>query len=475
MIPIDCRRVVPALVLFLLQATTARADILQEMEDQVRRLVERASPAVYLVEAEPDPAKFKINMPANPAYRYVRRGSAFAWSTDGFLITSNSVVADSARIHLVKPDRTRVEAELVASDPETDVALLKVSIGRLPRVLSLREDPPAKPGSFALVIGPEAVPLRVGPSWVSHTDYRLPGYRDPLIVINAPVDAGAAGTPVLGSDGRVAGMVYAGGFGRSAVNWTLVHKSRPLGVLGVVAQPESRNGQVRWVHRLSSDEKTGLRIQVDGRSRPEIVRVLADGTEQIVERLEAVDPAIAPNRDDQKGSAKNSDKNTDRDDATGASEWTDLGFGNTHAAAMAAAIGPPTYVIPADVINGVIHDLKAKGRVPRGQLGVAVVDDAAGARIHWIVKGGPAETAGFATGDVIVSLAGRSVAGADDFIRILRSRRLGESVVVVANPGGKAGAELKMRTIKLGPLSVRSVPAQQQMAPPKVEPKSSSK
>lgn len=435
-------------VVFAFAAATARAQVLPEIEDGIQKIAARASAGIWLVEAEPDQAKFKLTPPTGSSYRYIKRGVAFAWDAEnGLLITTHSTVSDTrgGTVTLVQRER-RLEAKIVGSDAETDVAVLKVGTGDLNRVLPLGASAALKAGAFAVVLGPDLVPLRLSPGWVNHVDMRLTGYREPLLVVNVAVDAGAAGTPVIGSDGRVMGMVYGGGFGRPAVSWSLVQKTPTRSVLNAIAEPERlANGQpgTKFVIRMSQAQaaaggavagqaSTSLQIQVSSDGTPQIV-LFGNGKEMVCDSLVRTNAGA------------------------GGIEWMDIGFGNSPSTAMIGGSGPPAYVIPIDTVRGVLEDLKSHKQVKRGQLGVVLMDAVAGpgkptgALVYKLVDAGPAATAGIRAGDVIVSAAGKPVPDAGELFRTIRSRRDGDTVEMIC-----VGADGNRRTclVKISTLTV---------------------
>jgi S1-C subfamily serine protease len=446
------RRAAALALLTILPASPAavRAGPIEEEGDQIHRLVERATPAIWLVEAEPDPARMRHIKQPDPAFRLVRRGAAFVWSAeDGLLIASASVVGDASgrRVTLVQP-RSRVEAEVVGVDAETDVALLKVSAGALVRgrFLPLADAGAAKVGHKAFVVGPEKLAVRLGDGRINHTGFRIPTFREPLIVVNAAVDFGSAGSPVRAGDGRVIGMVYATGQGRPAVGQSWASRQDSLYVQPPVLRPEAAGGRTRYSHWFRGDGKGGVRFEVDAKTGPQIILVTPDGREHSVDRAVNIEiqppPGVEP------------------------AEWIDLAFTQNSAAAFGAAAGGPTYVVPSETIAAVAEELrKPGGAVRRGQMGVWVYDAEGrpGAVIHRIVEGGPASRAGLAQGDVIIAVGGKAVGDGDEFLRTLRLRRAGEAVEVSAvTPSGLA----KSCSVKLASVTFVAVPARSRQAEP---------
>ena len=84
------------------------------------------------------------------------------------------------------------------------------------------------------------------------------------------------------------------------------------------------------------------------------------------------------------------------------------------------------FAIPINMVKEVLPELKKKGKVTRGALGVVIqdvtpsiadslgMDKARGALVAAVSKGGPAEQAGIKIGDVIIGFDGKKVKDAND-------------------------------------------------------------
>src|SRR5690606_12157649 len=80
------------------------------------------------------------------------QGTGFIISADGYILTNHHVIDGADDIHVQLADRRELSATLVGSDAETDVALLKVSEGRLPAV-KIGSSSALKPGQWVVAIG----------------------------------------------------------------------------------------------------------------------------------------------------------------------------------------------------------------------------------------------------------------------------------------------------------------------------------
>lgn len=119
---------------------------------------------------------------------------------------------------------------------------------------------------------------------------------------------------------------------------------------------------------------------------------------------------------------------------------------NTAIIAGANTVG---FAIPIDLVEEVLDDLRHKGKVARGYLGVRPqalddplaaalgLDEAKGALVSQVYPGTPAQMAGLQRGDVIVRVDGDEIAEPQDLIARVGNRRPGEAVDVAVLREGK--------------------------------------
>ena len=143
-------------------------------------------------------------------------GSGFVVTEDGYIVTNNHVVRDADKITVKLSDKSQFRAEWVRTDPETDLAVLKVEAEyRLPTV-ELGDSDSIRVGDWAMAIGnpfPElgldrtvtvGVISALGRKGFSF-GAESPSYQD-YIQTDASINPGNSGGPLVGISGQVIGI-----------------------------------------------------------------------------------------------------------------------------------------------------------------------------------------------------------------------------------------------------------------------------
>ncbi len=97
------------------------------------------------------------------------------------------------------------------------------------------------------------------------------------------------------------------------------------------------------------------------------------------------------------------------------------------------------FAIPINVVKPIVSQLISTGKATHSLLGVTIGDtsDSSGAKVSAVTKGGAADKAGLASGDVITKVGSRVTPDADSVIAAVRSLRPGDKVgLTVARDGG---------------------------------------
>jgi serine protease Do len=107
------------------------------------------------------------------------------------------------------------------------------------------------------------------------------------------------------------------------------------------------------------------------------------------------------------------------------------------------------FAIPSALAKSITSQLKEKGKVVRGWIGVSIqtvtpelansfgMKEAKGSLVGDVVKGGPAEKGGIKTGDIIVSFGGKKVETSNDLPRLVAETPVGKSVDAAVIREGK--------------------------------------
>ncbi len=135
-------------------------------------------------------------------------GSGFVISPDGYIVTNNHVIegADEIQIEFFPGGEDPLEAVLIGTDPNTDIALLKVEATDLPYV-SFGDSDAARVGDWVMAVGnPLGQGFSVSAGIVSARNRELSGTYDDYIQTDAAINRGNSGGPLFNMDGDVVGV-----------------------------------------------------------------------------------------------------------------------------------------------------------------------------------------------------------------------------------------------------------------------------
>ena len=134
-------------------------------------------------------------------------GSGFIIESDGYIITNHHVVDGADEIIVRMANRHEYKAELIGSDPLSDIALLKIDADDLP-TLKLGESESLKPGEWVVAIGsPFNFDQSVTAGIVSAKGRSNAQQQYvPFIQTDVAINRGNSGGPLLNLDGEVVGI-----------------------------------------------------------------------------------------------------------------------------------------------------------------------------------------------------------------------------------------------------------------------------
>jgi serine protease Do len=150
--------------------------------------------------------RFQIPTPQDEAPTH-GLGSGFIVSPDGLILTNAHVVRDASEVTVKLTDKREFKAQVVGSDPQTDVAVLRIEAANLPTVkLGNSED--VRVGEWVVAIGsPFGFENSVSAGIVSAKGRALPdGTYVPFIQTDVAVNPGNSGGPLFNLKGEVIGI-----------------------------------------------------------------------------------------------------------------------------------------------------------------------------------------------------------------------------------------------------------------------------
>ena len=139
----------------------------------------------------------------------VSMGSGFVISADGYVLTNNHVVDGADNVTVTLSDRRVLDAKVIGSDAQYDIALLKLNAGNLP-VVSLGDSKDVKAGQWVVAIGsPFGFDHSVTAGIVSAVGRNFGGADQqyvPFIQTDVPINRGNSGGPLFNLGGQVVGI-----------------------------------------------------------------------------------------------------------------------------------------------------------------------------------------------------------------------------------------------------------------------------
>ena len=180
--------------------------------------VAKATPAVVNIDADktiterlplfPDPMlNGLLGSNGSPLKRREQSlGSGVIFTTDGYILTNNHVIAGANDIKVMLHDGRVANARVVGTDPDTDLAVLKIDVGPLPTIQV--DTRPPHVGDVVLAIGnPFGIGQTVTMGIISALGRQLvlSPYED-FIQTDAAINSGNSGGALVNAEGQLVGI-----------------------------------------------------------------------------------------------------------------------------------------------------------------------------------------------------------------------------------------------------------------------------
>jgi len=177
-------------------------------------------------------------------------GSGVLVSPEGYILTNHHVISDANDIDIALSDGRKVKAKVIGSDPETDIAVLKIEVKQLPTPITLGKIESVHIGDVVLAIGnPFGVGQTVTSGIVSAMGRDHVGINtfENFIQTDAAINPGNSGGALIDTRGNLIGIntaIYSNNGGSMGIGFAI-----PINLAKQVMESILTNGSVTrgWI------------------------------------------------------------------------------------------------------------------------------------------------------------------------------------------------------------------------------------
>jgi len=256
-----------ALVIFL----AAPSAVAQEVPDPVRSAVD-----VAIAKVKPALVRIAVvwtDYRDGRETKYEATGSGTIITGEGHVVTNHHVAGHATRMFCTLSTREVIEAELVGTDPQTDIAVIKLksSGSRIFPIATFGDSDAMSVGDYVLAMGsPMALSQSVTLGIISNTELVIPGRMGRFgaftldgedvgslvrwIGHDAAIYGGNSGGPLVNLSGQVVGVneiriglggAIPGNLAKNVANEIIEHGATSRAWLGLAVQPQLRSAETR--------------------------------------------------------------------------------------------------------------------------------------------------------------------------------------------------------------------------------------
>ena len=221
------------------QLSSPKLGTISDFESSLENIYAQVNPSVVAIDVVESGAT-SPNLPQNHPNigpgQATALGSGFVWDTQGHIVTNNHVIDGATQIQVTFSDGTTAAAKVVASDPDSDLAVLSVNVPASQlHPVQVADSTQIKVGQFAIAIGnPYGEQNTMTTGIISALGRTLPAgnsnngnnngngfgfgngtvqgptYTIPdVIQTDTPINPGNSGGVLLNSDGKLVGVTSA--------------------------------------------------------------------------------------------------------------------------------------------------------------------------------------------------------------------------------------------------------------------------
>lgn len=185
----------------------------------------------------------------NPGDAQAGLGSGVIVSSSGYILTNNHVVEGADEIEVVLNDTRKTKAKVIGTDPDTDLAILKIDLDKLP-VIVLGNSDQLQVGDPVLAIGnPFGVGQTVTGGIVSALGRNQLGINtfENFIQTDAAINPGNSGGALVDGNGNLLGIntaIYSRSGGSMGIGFAIPVSTAKQVLEGIVAEGQVTRG---WI------------------------------------------------------------------------------------------------------------------------------------------------------------------------------------------------------------------------------------
>ena len=184
-----------------------------------------------------------------PGERQSTLGSGVIVNADGYILTNNHVIEPGGEIEVALADGRKATAKVVGTDPETDLAVIKISLPNLP-VITIGRDEDARVGDVVLAIGnPFAVGQTVTMGIVSalgRNHLNISTFEN-FIQTDAAINPGNSGGALVDARGNLLGInaaIYSRSGGSLGIGFAVPVSTARLVLESIIAHGQVVRGYI---------------------------------------------------------------------------------------------------------------------------------------------------------------------------------------------------------------------------------------
>lgn len=191
-----------------LSADSPGIRMLEEIQTVITELAEQTKPSVVNLFPVSGAARLREG-PGERAPNATGSGSGLIVDREGHIVTNNHVIGDATEIEVRFSDKTKLIAHVIGKDPDTDLAVLKVTTDRQLSSARFGDSSSVKVGQWVLAVGnpfglDRTVTLGVV-SGIGRENINLSRYEN-FIQTDASINPGNSGGPLFNLRGEVIGI-----------------------------------------------------------------------------------------------------------------------------------------------------------------------------------------------------------------------------------------------------------------------------